>query len=256
MVQLSGTAPPVSITDPGNLGFPATVVQSIGACTSKLPFPIVNNGTCPTTINSLVLSETNVPPDYSLLAAPAAPVTLDPGHVYGDGNLNVLFGPNGLSRALQGMLTYTYVDNPYTGHVSAPVVRNLCGEGVDTGARVLVTKGGVPVPTVAEIELEFVPGGTSPASAVAGNVSAAAKKLKKKVLDVGLQLPLQTVTQAAPCASFQFHREYGGVSNPIQLAPGNYQVIVTIAKGSSHVSKTVTFSVTTCGFDQNIVVAF
>jgi hypothetical protein len=67
---------------------------------------------------------------------------------------------------------------------------------------------------------------------------------------------LQTVTQTAPCASFQFHREWGGVTNPIQLTAGDYQVTVNAVVNGKKVSKTVSFTLGTCSFDQNVVVAF
>jgi len=64
---------------------------------------------------------------------------------------------------------------------------------------------------------------------------------------------LQTVTQGAPCASFQFQREWGGGSNPIQLTAGDYQVTVSLGSGQT---KTVSFTLGTCSFNQNVVVPF
>ncbi len=81
----------------------------------------------------------------------------------------------------------------------------------------------------------------------------------KKILDTtdnAKDLPLQSVTPAAPCAAFQYHREYGTVSNPIQLLPGSYQITATAIVNGKRTSKTVGFDVTTCGFNPNIVVNF
>jgi hypothetical protein len=64
------------------------------------------------------------------------------------------------------------------------------------------------------------------------------------------------VTQTAPCASFQFQREWGGVTNPIQLTAGDYQITVDATVNNKRVSKTVSFTLDTCSFNQNIVVAF
>jgi hypothetical protein len=64
------------------------------------------------------------------------------------------------------------------------------------------------------------------------------------------------VTQAGPWASFQYQREYGTVSNPIQLLPGSYQVTVSAIVNGKRVSKTVGFDVTTCGFNPNIIINF
>jgi len=81
----------------------------------------------------------------------------------------------------------------------------------------------------------------------------------KKILDtqdVVQNATLQTVTPAPPCTSFQFHREYGTVSNPIQLLPGSYQVTVSAIVNGKRMSKTVGFNVDTCGFNPNIVINF
>jgi hypothetical protein len=67
---------------------------------------------------------------------------------------------------------------------------------------------------------------------------------------------LQTVTPAAPCAPFRYHREYGTVSNPIQLAPGSYQVTVTAIVNGKRTKKSVGFDVSTCDFNPTIVVNF
>jgi hypothetical protein len=104
---------------------------------------------------------------------------------------------------------------------------------------VLVTVGGVPVQSVNQIQLHRL--GSNRKAISIDNVNNA---------------QLQTVTQAAPCASFQFQREWGGVTNPIQLTAGDYQITVSVTVGKKKESTTVSFTLGTCSFDQNIVVAF
>jgi len=223
-----------------DLTFNPTVIQSIGNCHSRKPFVISNTGTCDLTITNVAIGGLN-PGDYSLTGVPAFPVTLQPGHQVGSGDLNVLFGPNALARERTGNISVTFVSNPGTGATSTQT-RNLCGEGTRTGARVLVTQGGVPMAVVHEIELKRLFGFLA---------------LKKEIDEVK-NVPLQTVT-ATPgtsCASFQFHREYGALTNDGQLRPGVYQLKVEVKIAGHEVSKKVWFSVDTCGFDGTIVVDF
>ena len=56
---------------PEGLTFPATVIQSIGACQSSLPVLITNTGICPATVNSVTIGGDNAA-NYSLfLGTPA-----------------------------------------------------------------------------------------------------------------------------------------------------------------------------------------
>src|SRR5206468_3557169 len=107
--------------------------------------------------------------------------------------------------------TVTFVSDPTTGATSSQT-RELCGEGVRTGARVLVTQGGVPMPQAHEIELKRL-----------GGVWGFAKEV-----DEVRNVPLQTVTPTpgTACAALQFHREYGAGINSMQLVPGVYQLKV------------------------------
>ena len=75
-------------------------------------------------------------------------------------------------------------------------------------------------------------------------------------VDNARNLALQTVSPASPCPGFQFHREYGTVSNPIQLLPGSYNVTVTVVINGHRLKKTVGFDLNTCGFNPTIVVNF
>jgi hypothetical protein len=81
-------------------------------------------------------------------------------------------------------------------------------------------------------------------------------KKRLDTVDVARNLDLQTITQATPCSSFQFHREYGTISNPIQLLPGSYEVTATVTIGKKKMKKTVGFDVSTCDFNPSIVVDF
>ena len=75
--------------------------------------------------------------------------------------------------------------------------------------------------------------------------------------DVVQNATLQNVTPAAPCTSFQFHREYGTVGNPIQLLAGSYQVTASaiLSDGKRH-NKTVGVNVHTCDFNPTVIVDF
>jgi len=235
---LTATTPLAAGIDvPPDQSFPATVIQAptTGACSSQVPFPIANDGTCPLTIKSVAIGGANAS-DYTLSGLPSLPTSLQSGDILGGGDLDLLFKPSALSRARQGSLTVTYESDPVT-HATTAVTRNLCGEGARTGVRVLVTVSGVPIANVNRIELYPVRGTHFPE-------------------DTKFNLRLQTVSQTAPCASFQFHREWGGVSNPTPLAVGNYELVVQVVVNGKLLRQTVNFTVRSCDFMQNIVVKF
>ena len=79
-----------------------------------------------------------------------------------------------------------------------------------------------------------------------------------KEVDEVKNAPLQTVTPGAgtACAAFQFHREYGAITNPTQLRPGLYQLKVEAKIAGKEVHKKIFFNVPTCGFNGTIVVDF
>jgi hypothetical protein len=224
-----------------NQQFPPTVIQSVGPCRSSRPFVVSNTGTCDLTITNIAIGGANAG-DYTLSGLPAFPITLQAGHQVGSGDLNILFEPKAVARERTANVSVTFVSDPTSGATSVQT-RELCGEGVRTGARVLVTQGGVPVPMAHEISLRRYWGGWFGFS--------------KKVEEVD-DAPLQTVTgtPGTACGSIQFHREYGGVSNPKQLTPGVYKLKVELKIGGKEVSKTVRFNVDTCGFNGTIVVDF
>ncbi|HXI03836.1 MAG TPA: choice-of-anchor D domain-containing protein [Candidatus Saccharimonadales bacterium] len=238
-VPLTANTPLPMIDVPPDQGFPPTVVQTTGACTTALPFPVSNTGTCPLKITGFAISSN--PAEYSLLGLPSFPILLEQGHIAGDGDLDTVFAPGSLDRAREGKVSVTYVSEPILG-TTTTVDRNLCGEGVQTGARVLVTRGGVPLATVKRIQLH--------------RINANRNKVQLDSVDNVRDVPLTTVPAAPPCGAFQYHREYGTVSNPIQLAPGSYQVSVQARIDGKIRSKVVGFDVSTCDFNPTVVVDF
>ena len=239
-LTLTANTPVPSIDVSPDQNFLPEVIQSIGACSSLQPFPISNKGSCDLTITNITIGGVNAS-DFGLSGLPSFPIILEPGHTVGDGDLRTVFAPTAIDRDRLGALTVTYVSDPITG-ATTMVSRGLCGEGVRTGARVLVANGGIPVPLVEKMQIQRINGNRN-----------------KPILDTvdnAMNLPLQTVVPAGPCASFQYHREYGTVSNPIQLLPGSYQVTATAVINGKRKSRTVGFSVDTCDFNPTVVIDF
>ena len=236
VINLTVTAntPAASIDVPLDATFPPTVIQSIGPCNSANPFPISNTGSCNLTITNITINGANAG-DYSLAGLPSFPIILEPGHIVGEGDLSVVFSPTVVARERRASIDVTYESNPIT-HSTTTVTRLLCGEGVKTGARVLVTSAGVPLASVKKIQLQ--------------------RLTVNKVSDVFQNAPLQTVTPTLPCIPFQFHREYGTVSNPIQLLTGSYQVTVQANINGHNRTQTAAFGLGTCDFNPNVVVNF
>jgi len=239
-LTVTGNTPCASIDVAPDVCFPPEVIQSIGPCSTPHPFPISNKGNCNLTVTTITISGAN-PGDFSLSGLPSFPVILQPGELVGDGNLNVVFAPTAIARSRTAVLAVTYISDPVTGDTTT-IFRALSGEGVNTGARVLVTAGGVPVPSVAKIHLQRINANRN------GNTV--------NTVDVVQDAVLTTVTPTLPCQPFQYHREYGTVSNPIQLLPGSYLVTVSVVINGKRESQTVSFNVNTCDFNPNIVVKF
>ena len=233
-LTVTGNTPAASIDVPLDATFPPTVIQSIGPCHSANPFPISNTGSCNLTITNITINGTNAG-DYSLSGLPSFPIILQPGHIVGEGDLSVVFSPTAVARERRATIDVTYESNPIT-HSTTTVTRMLCGEGVKTGARVLVEAAGVPLPSVKKIQLQ--------------------RLTVNKDSDVVHNAPLQTVTPTLPCIPFQFHREYGTVSNPIQLLTGSYQVTVQATINGHNRTQTAAFELGTCDFNPNVVVNF
>jgi hypothetical protein len=238
-LTVTGNTPAPSIDVPGPQTFSPTVIQSVGPCSSDLPFPISNTGTCDLVITEIAIVLNQA--EYSLIGLPSYPIILEPGHIVGEGNLAIRFSPQAIARDLTGEIRVTYESDPITG-ATTTVSRDLCGEGVRTGARVLVTHAGVPLEVVKKIQLHRV------------NANQNGNPLD--TIDVIQNAALTTVSQGLPCSSFQFQREYGGVSNPILLLPGSYRLTVTVNIDHKNLMKRVGFDVGTCDFNQTINVNF
>jgi hypothetical protein len=163
-------------------------------------------------------------------------------HEVGMGDLKAVLAPAAVARERTAQATVTFIPNPATGATSTQTV-GLCGEGVRTGARVLVTQGGVPMAQVHEIELKRL-------DATVGGFP--------KEVDEQRNVALQTVTPTpgSGCAALQFHREYGGASNLRQLVPGVYQLKIEATIAGKEEERKMWFQVGTCGFDGTIVVDY
>jgi len=239
---LTRNTPLPMIDVPPDLPFPPEVIQATGACTTAEAFPVSNAGQCDLRITDFAI--TTNPAEYALDGLPSFPIILEPGHEAGEGDLSVVFGPEVLDRDRLGQVSVTYVSEPILNQTTT-VTRDLCGEGVNTGARVLVTENGVPVASVEKIQIQRITG----------------NRMKKRILQsVGVvqDVALQTVTPAAPCPAFQFHYEWSTVGNPIQLLTGSYQLTATIksAVTGHRETKTVGFALGTCDFNANITIEF
>jgi photosystem II stability/assembly factor-like uncharacterized protein len=221
--------------------FDPTVIRSIGNCHSARPLVISNTGSCSVAVTDVSISGTNAS-DYSLSGLPAFPVTIEPGHEVGMGDLKAVFVPAAVAPERKAQATVTFIPNPATGATSTQTVA-LCGEGMRTGARVLVTQGGVPMAQVHEIELKRL-------DATVGGFP--------KEVDEQRNVALQTVTPTpgSGCAALQFHREYGGASNLRQLVPGVYQLKIEATIAGKEEERKMWFQVETCGFDGTIVVDY
>jgi photosystem II stability/assembly factor-like uncharacterized protein len=239
-IPVTANTPLASIDVPPDMSYLPEVVQTVGACTSAKPFPVSNTGTCNLNITNMTIGGPDGA-DYSFSGLPSMPIILEPGHVAGEGNLKAVFAPSVIDRDRLATLNVTYESDPVT-HDTTLVSRNLCGEGVNTGARVLVRVAGVPPPVVSGIHLQRVVGNRN--------------RPKVDSVDVVKNAPLQSVIPAPPCPPFQFHREYGTVSNPVLLLPGSYTVTATAIVGGKRKSQTVSFDVTTCDFNPTVVIDF
>ncbi|NOQ13960.1 MAG: choice-of-anchor D domain-containing protein [Methyloprofundus sp.] len=241
-IALSGSTPAPDIDVAMNQTFPATVVQSIGACDSKRAFPVQNNGSCPLTITDITITDNTA--EYSLEALPSFPIILSSGELAGDGDLRVVFAPEALAYQSTGEISVTYETDPITGD-TAIESRQLCGEAVNTGARVLVTHDGIPLNNVKKVHLQRVNANRN--DKPNGKVDS---------LDNARNVGLTTVAASSSCPEINFHTEYGAYGNPVQLLPGSYLVTVQAVINGKPTSKTASFDVSTCDFNPSVVVNF
>ena len=240
ILPVTANTPCPEIDIPPDLGFLPEVIQSLGTCNTQQPFPISNKGQCNLAITAISIGGLNAG-DFALAGLPSFPIVLQPGHIAGEGDLQVIFAPTVVARDRTATLTVTYVRDPITG-ATTNVTRILCGEGVYTGARVLVTHGGIPIAKAEKIHLQ--------------RINANRNRPRLDTQDQVLNPALVTVIPPAPCEPFQYHREYGTVSNPIQLLPGSYQVTVTALISGKRKTLVVGFDVQTCDYNPTIVVDF
>lgn len=241
-LTVSGTTLPVSIDVPPDVEFPATVIQEVYDCRSYEPFPVTNNGDCPVTITAFDIVQPGS--DYSVVGLPVLPVTLLPGEALGEGQLQLCFAPLAVARRSKADVNVTYVSHdPLIGDTSV-ISRKLCGEAVRTGMRILVTENGVPVPQVHKIDFFRV---LYPDTAQETLNFITAERF----------IDLVDVPEDLPCQAFQFHREWGGESDPIVLEPGTYRIWVRHTDGDGHQhDQVLTRYLDFCDFEGDFVVNF
>jgi hypothetical protein len=238
-LPLTGTTPTgsASISVPSGLTFPPTVIQGDAACNSQLGVPVANTGACPVKVTNVAISGANAS-DYSLTGLTGLPTTVAPGDQLGSGGLNAVFAPLAVNRTSTASVDVTFENDPIT-HATATDSIPVCGEATHRGVRILVLQGGVPVPVVKWIKLQraLAPDQAQPIQTH--------QKLKN--------VPLNTVTASGPCPGFQYHAEFGGASNPVQLKAGTYRLKVKI---QGQKAKVVKFNITTCSFTPLLTVNF
>jgi hypothetical protein len=243
-IPLTATTPlgSASLTLPAaGLTFPPTIIQQEAACPDPMTVAITNGGMCPVQINSVDLTQSSSPLDYTLSGLPGLPLQLGAGDELGAGDFDLVFEPFTLARESTGTVNITFVNDPITGATSTDQVP-FCGEAVHRGVRVLVTLGGVPVAKVKRIEIQ--------------NAYSPAQSVGIKTIKTVKDALLQTVTGTAPCPSFQFQAEFGGISNPGALKDGTYRIRVRLKVGKKLKTRVVRVVLDRCSFTPNIIVAF
>lgn len=247
IIGIEGTTPTTVIDVPGDMSFSPEVVNQVDECSTLQPFPVSNNGLCPLQITDMVI--TDLENEYLLDGVPSLPTFLQSGHVFGAGDLDVEFKPfEPLERWKIGELTVSYVSDSVTG-ATTDVDVNLCGEGTYTGARVLVTDtSGNAFSTVERIQIQRITANRN-------------RRPRLDTVSVLRNVPLTTVTppggaEYTACQEFEYHAEYGTVSNGNQLLPGVYQVNATVRIGGRRYTKSVGFSVNACDFNPTVIITF
>ena len=161
----------------------------------------------------------------------------------GDGALKTVFKPDVVDRDRLGSIAVTWLSDPIANTTTTDT-RLLCGEGTLTGARVLVRVAGVAVPVVDKIMIQRITGNRNkPIVDTVGNF---------------MNVALQSFTPAAgtACLPFQYHQEFGTVTNGSMLAPGSYTVTATVTVAKKKQTKTVAFDANTCTFNPTVIVDF
>ncbi|MBL8862443.1 MAG: S8 family serine peptidase [Planctomycetes bacterium] len=216
--------------------FPPTVIQSVDdACSSEQQLVITNTGVCPIYVKDVSITAPGAHfADFELVNLPTMPIWLLPGESVGDGILLVRFKPRQVERFVTGTLNVQYQTDQ--GVLGADTTLNfpLVGEGVKTGARVLITNNGVPVPLAERITLFRI---------------IAPYPLQLEHIQTNNNVPLFTEPGLPPCPGFDFSREWGAATNPnILLVPGEYLIEARVfANGQNHLLKQ-RFTVGICDF--------
>lgn len=231
-----------------HISFQPTVINTIGNCQSDEALLINGIGICNVQISTVTITGVNAD-SFSLVGLPSSdgPITLSPGEVLGDGNLRVRFSPSHLvnERFHQAQVNVTYIADPFTLTEETAVVP-LAGEATQTGFRMLVRAGGVPVDEVLKITLK------------AKGIGANGKKQKSnaKVKNA----TLRTITAPEPFTSdlsAQYHIEFGGITNSAPLPTGEVTMKIQYRVGKKKINRTLKFiTAETCTFNKNIVVDF
>ena len=98
----------VNLNVPATESFPPTVIQSVGACSSKLRYVVSNDGSCP-----VVVDKVQPTGDYSLLGLPSLPTAVSPNNgQLAAGDLGAVLKPITIERADQGTIAVTYETDP------------------------------------------------------------------------------------------------------------------------------------------------
>lgn len=247
-VAVTGETLASTLSTTEKIGFQPAVVTTIGHCPADEPLVVAGTGLCNVKVTTVTITGTNAG-SFSLIGLPtsANPLVLAPGEQLGGGSLKVRFLPDAVitERFHRAEANVTYITDPFTNEETTVIIP-LAGEAAQTGFRLLVRAGGVPVEKVDKIT-----------ATVKG--SKASGKQNKTNLQVA-NANLRTVTAPDPFASdlsFQFHAEFGGLTNSIQLPTGDVQLKVQIKIGKKKKTKTVGFqNLSTCSFNKDVVIDF
>ena len=241
--DLTGSSPYLagSIVTPPSIAFPPTVIQASGPCETDEPLDLLNMGPCNATITTVTLEGGDVDA-FSIvgLVPEDSTVVLQPGEQLGEGELAIRFKPATIipRRFYQTTASVTYIADPYTSETTTTVVP-VAGEGVDTGFRVLATLGGVPVPKLDSLQVR---------ASVRRGKSYSLRNLPLKIVNgpKGFEDKL----------SFQYHAEFGGLSNPTQKLTGDYRITAKLRVGRRTQTRSVNFNVNTCTFNNTLKIDF
>ena len=211
-----------SVGVPARIAFQPTVISTVGHCPNDEPLVIVDTGICNVRVTTVTLSGVNAD-SFALVGLPTAvdPLTITPGEQLGDGNLKVRFAPSQMitERFHSAQVNVGFISDPFSLEETTVTVP-LMGESVQTGFRMLVRAGGVPVSNVLKMT-----------ASVKGK-SAGGKKSSQNLKVT--KATLRTVTAPDPFAddlSFQYHAEFGGLTNSTQLPTGEVLMKVQIQLG-------------------------